>query len=150
MIFHLRDWSIMFQDLVQLSLTIFVFFQANWIGGNRRSLWTRNSSLWMQSSFRTIRVLQSVAPQTSTCSCRKPLVQKLDTFHNEYLSALYSQSRWLQNLRPLYYYFFFFTGFYFFLQGLKNVLLSTFKDSPQPLAAKKDIGGKKKPLLGHV
>lgn len=76
-------------------------------------------------------------------------MQKLDTFHNEYLSAFYSRSRWLQNLRPLYF-IFFFTGFYFFLQGLKNVLLSTFKDSPQPLAAKKDIDGKKKPLLGHV
>lgn len=97
----------------------------------------------MQSSFRRIRVLQSVAPQTSTCSCRKPLVQKLDTFHNEYLSAFYSRSRWQQNLRPLYY-FIFFTGFYFILQGLKNVLLSTFKDSPQPLAAKKDIDGEKK------
>lgn len=85
--------------------------------------------------------LQSVAPQTSTCSCRKPLVQKLDTFHNEYLSAFYNQSRWLQNFRLLYFFLFF-----FFLQGLKNILLSTLK-TLHSLSPQKEILTKKKSLF---
>lgn len=92
---------------------------------------------------------QSVAPQTSTCSCRKAPVQKLDTFHNEYLSAFYSQSRWLQNFHPPYFYFFF-IGFYFFLQGLKNVLLSTLKTVSSKKKENIDGGRKKKSAVART
>lgn len=111
MIFQLRDWSIMFQDLVQLSLTIFVFFKLTGLEAIEDHCEPETLHSGCRAAFAEsvvfFRPLQSVAPQTSTCSCRKPLVQKLDTFHNEYLSAFYSRSRWLQNLRPLYFFFFY-------------------------------------------
>lgn len=103
----------MFQDLVQLSLTIFVFFNVTGLEAiedhcEPETLHSGCRAAFAECRFFFFRPLQSVAPQTSTCSCLKPLVQKLDTFHNEYLSAFYSRSRWLQNLRPLYFFFFFF------------------------------------------
>lgn len=140
MIFHLRDWSIMFQDF----LIIFLFFQANWIGGNRRSLWTRSSSLWMQNP--------SFFAPSSQSHRRHPPVRVGNHWCRRW--TLFTMNTWVhfttspggcKTFACCIFYFIF-----FFSQGLKNILLSTLKTLHSLSPQKEILTKKKKPFLNPL
>lgn len=147
MIFHLRDWSMILTGFSSTSL-LFSFFKLAALEAIEDHC--EPETLQMQSSFHRIRVfLPSVAPHTATSLCLKPRVQKLYIFHNEYLSALYSQSQWQQKLSPSVFFIIFYCRFLFLFTRTEKRLPFCVKDSPWPLRAT-DIAGGWWDALGHV